>query len=265
MRRTWVRTGGTAAAAGAPGAAAVAGGCAAGIAVPVAGAVVGGAPVAGAGGGVVAGGVVAGGVVADAVAAGGVAGGGAAVPVGAGVAWRCRLRRSGRRKRRGRRRRGSRGSGGGTAGFTGVFTGSGLSLAGVRSSSNVTGVPGSGLLSRCGLLPLFEHGPHADLADQVLVGHHLARGRLSIGTDRHRVDLDAIELETPRAVLIPCGQDETKVDRVADAARHRLEDGSRHEVQRRERRALLSAGRDDTDEREQRQALRPPPADHQRT
>jgi hypothetical protein len=37
--------------------------------------------------------------------------------------------------------------GGGTAGFAGVFTGSGFSLAAVSSSSKVTGVPGSGRLS----------------------------------------------------------------------------------------------------------------------
>ena len=110
---------------------------------------------------------------------------------------RCRLRRSGRRKRRGRRRRGSRGSRRWNGRFHWCLHGLRLELG--RRQILVERHRRPGLrpaLPRCGLLPLFEHGPHGDLADQVLVGHHLARGRLSIGTDRHRVDLDAIELET---------------------------------------------------------------------
>jgi hypothetical protein len=114
------------------------------------------------------------------------------------------------------------------------------------------------------LLPLFEHRPDGDLSDQVLAGHDLARRRLSIGADRHRVDLDAIELETAGTVLVSVGEDEAETHRVADAACGWLGDARGDQVQRRERRSLLAARRHDPAKSNQRQALARP-AEHQRT
>ena len=118
--------------------------------------------------------------------------------------WRCWLRRCGRRRRAGAAR-GALAPGGGTAGFTGVFTGSGFSLAGVSSSSNVTGVPGSGLVSPgAGSCPSSSTGRTAIWPIRCSSDITSRADGSSIGTHRHRVDLDAIELERARAVLVAC-------------------------------------------------------------
>jgi hypothetical protein len=114
------------------------------------------------------------------------------------------------------------------------------------------------------LLPFFEHRPDGDLADQVLARHDLGRRGISIGADRHRVDLDAIELETPGTVLVSVRKDEAETHRVPDAARGWLGDARGDQVQRRERRSFLAARHHDPDERNQRQAPARP-AEHQRT
>ena len=67
----------------------------------------------------------------------------------------------------------------GCGGGAGVCTSTGVSFCAVSSSSNVTGVPGSGRFSSGGGdLAFLEHRPHGDFADQPLLRHQLTRRRL---------------------------------------------------------------------------------------
>jgi hypothetical protein len=99
----------------------------------------------------------------------------------------------------------------------------------------------------------------------VLFRHDFARRWLAAGAHRHRVNLHPVELQRSGAILVPVRQDETKTHLIADPPHGRLGDARRHQVERRERRSLLTAGAHQPAERYQHQAMRPPAAVHQRT
>ena len=90
---------------------------------------------------------------------------------------------------------------------------------------------------------VLEHGPDRDLANQPFLRHQLGHRRLDrIGRDGHGEDLDAIELERPRAILVARRQHETQTGAIGDTADRDLARGGGNQVERRERRALLAAG-----------------------